>query len=543
MADRMSDFENEFTYRRYVERGDEEEFDRLFDEAVERAKKEVMGKKFPMYINGKEVRAGEELVERSPIDGSVIGTFQRGTKEHARMAIGAASAAFESWGSTDYAERCEILTKAMELFRKHKFGIAAILSIENGKTRYESVGEVDEAIDFLNYYVMEESRNKGFVRRTGIAGSSKQVKAGFQGAPGNEEKIKIAMRPYGVFGVIAPFNFPISISVGMSSAALVTGNTVVFKPSSTDNMTMMTGLRIYEIFKEAGMPDGVFNFITGPGSELGDELVLNAAVSGIAFTGSRAVGTGMMKKALDAGIQKVFVVEMGGKNPVVVSKQADLDEAADGVIGAAFGFDGQKCSACSRVYVQESVKEEFVSKLVEKARGIKIGNPLDKDVYMGPLINRKAMDRYKNAVHEARNSGRVIFGGNDANTGLNGVYAEPTILEVSQSNRLMHEELFAPIITIDTFKKFDEALAKANDTEYGLTAGLYSKSSKEINEFLGKIQAGVVYVNRRTSATTGAIVGMHTFVGWKGSGTSGKGTGSRFYLPQFMREQSQAVVK
>lgn len=539
----MAEFENEFTYKKYVERGDEEEFDRLFDEAVERTKKEIMGKRFPMYINGKEVTAVEELTERSPIDGAVIGTFQKGTKENARQAIEAASAAFGTWSGMDYQERNGILTNAVALFRKYKFGVAAILSIENGKTRYESVGEVDEAIDFLNYYVMEEDRNKGFVRRTTIQGSSKQVKAGFQGAPGNEEKIKIAMRPYGVFGVIAPFNFPISISVGMSSAALVTGNTVVFKPSSTDNMTMMTGLRIYEIFKEAGIPDGVFNFITGPGSELGDELVLNPKVSGIAFTGSKAVGTGMMKKAIDAGIQKVFVVEMGGKNPVIVSKQANLDDAADGIVGSAFGYDGQKCSACSRVYVQESVKEEFVSKLVEKARGIKVGNPLDKNVYMGPLINRKAMDRYKNAVHEARNSGRVIFGGNEANTGLNGVYAEPAILEVGQSNRLMHEELFAPIITIDTFKKFDEALAKANDTEYGLTAGLYSNSKKEIGDFLDRIQAGVVYVNRRTGATTGAIVGMHTFVGWKGSGTSGKGTGSRFYLPQFLREQSQAVVK
>lgn len=539
----MSDFQNESTYRKYVEQGKEQEFDRLFDEAVEKAKEEALGKRCPMYINGKEVFASEEIAENSPIDGTLIGRFQKGTREHAKQAIDAALLAFQSWGSTDYRERVKIMRNAAQIFRERKFAVSAILSIENGKTRYESVGEVDEAIDFLNYYAQEMERNKGFVRKSKISASSKKVSAGFQGAPGNEEKITVALRPYGVFGVIAPFNFPISISTGMSSGALIAGNTVVFKPSSTDNMTMLTGLKIYEIFKEAGLPDGVFNYVSGHGSEVGDELVESSKVSGIVFTGSRSTGLEMIKKSYDLGMQKVFVVEMGGKNPAIVSKHADISDAVDGVASAAFGFDGQKCSACSRVYVQDSVKEEFVSKLIEKLRGFKIGDPLKKEIYMGPLISAKALEKYKESVGEARRAGKVLYGGNVVNNGLSGAYVEPTLIEVSHENKLVHEELFVPILAICTFKKFEEALQKANDVDFGLTAGLYSKNRKEMNEFASRIQAGVVYINRRTSATTGAIVGMHTFVGWKGSGLTGKGTGSRYYLQQFMREQSVAVVK
>ncbi len=542
-CDSMPDFQNESTYRKYVEQEKEQEFDRLFDEAVEATKQSILGKRHAMHIGGREVFADEELIEKSPIDGTVIGSFQKGTREHARQAIAAAKSAAEAWGNTNYRERAGIMARAAELFAKRKFEVAAALSIENGKTRYESVGEVDEAIDFLNYYSQELIRNRGYARKTTLGGSGKSVGAGFQGAPGDAEKITVAMRPYGVFGVIAPFNFPISISTGMSSGALITGNTVVFKPSSTDNMTMLTGLKIYGIFKEAGVPDGAFNYITGPGSEVGDELATNRDVAGIAFTGSRSTGLGMMKRNLELGMQKIFVVEMGGKNPAIVAKSADIDEAVDGIASAAFGFDGQKCSACSRVYVHEQIKEEFVSKLIDKLRGFKIGDPLKKNIYMGPLISAKALEKYSASVQEAKSTGKLLYGGNRVSTGLQGAYVEPTLVEVQHKSRLMQEELFVPILAIDTFKKFDEAMQKANDTEFGLTAGLYSSDRKEIRGFTYGIQAGVAYVNRRISATTGAIVGMHTFVGWKGSGVTGKGTGSRHYLQQFMREQSVSVSK
>jgi len=538
------DFQNEFTYKKFLEHGREAEFDSLFDAAVAKVKRDLLGKKHPLYIEGKEVYSSSEILEYSPIDRTIlIGKFQRGTRETAKQAIDAASSAFEGWSQTNYKERVKIFREAAKIFSREKFTLAAILSIENGKTRYESIGEVDEAIDFLNYYSLDLEKNKGYLRKTRLLASSAKVSAGFQGAPGQEENVAIAMKPYGVFGIISPFNFPISISVGMSSAALLTGNTVVFKPSSTDNPAMLTGLKIYEIFREAGVPAGVFNYVTGPGSEVGDEIAINKKVGGIAYTGSKATGLGMIMKNYSLGQQKSFIVEMGGKNPVIVSKSADLEKAASGIASAAFGFAGQKCSACSRVYVHQSVKEELISKLVEKMRSFKIGDPLKKEFYVGPLISQNALEKYNYSVSEANKSGKIIYGGKQVETGLKGAYVEPTLAELDHSNKLFHEELFVPFLCITEFKKIDEVMIKANDVEYGLTAGFYSAKRSEIKEFLSKIQAGVVYVNRETSATTGAIVGLHTFVGWKGSGLTGKGTGSRFYLQQFLREQSEATTK
>ena len=311
----MDAFTNEFTYKRFLEDGKEEDFDRFFDLAVQKIKTEMLGKRFPIYIDGQEAFASGELVEYSPIDGSLIGYFQKGSRDDARHAIDAAAVRSLEWSRTDWKERVSIFRKAARIFSRDKFTISAIMSIENGKTRYESVGEVDEAIDFLNYYSLEMERNKGYLRKTRLEASRKQVGAGFQGAPGREERVVISMRPYGVFGVIAPFNFPVSISTGMSAGALITGNTVVFKPSSTDNMTMMTGLAIYKVFEEAGVPPGVFNYVTGPGSEIGDEIVSSNKVAGIVFTGSRNTGMGMIRKTFDADRQKVFIVEMGGEEP------------------------------------------------------------------------------------------------------------------------------------------------------------------------------------------------------------------------------------
>lgn len=535
-------FTNESTYKSYLESGREQEFDQLFDKAV-------MGVKlgfdalFPMYIGGKAVYSSELLEEKSPIDRTTIGRFQKGTKEHAQLAVEAAQNAFKSWSTVDYRQRITIFRNAADLLSKRKFDIAAILSYENGKSRYESMGEVDEAIDFMRYYANEVEMNKGYSRKTHTEQSSTSVGLGFQGAPSSAEKVTLAMKPYGVFGVIAPFNFPVSISVGMSTGALITGNTVVFKPSSTDNMTMLTGLRIYELFRDAGLPDGVFNYVTGPGSVIGDELASNDGVAGIAFTGSRITGMAMISKCFGTGKQKVFIVEMGGKNPAIITRNADIDKAVSGVASSAFGFSGQKCSALSRVYVHESIKEQFVSKLISKVREFKIGNPLNKEVYLGPLMSESAFRRYGEMIGKAKTSARILYGGDMVKTGIvDGFYVEPTIIEVKHENELVRKELFLPILTIESFTSLDEAIKLANDTEYGLTAGFYSNSTKEINRFKENIQAGVVYVNRETGATTGAIVGLHTFVGWKGSALTGKGTGSKFYLQQFMKEQSISLT-
>ncbi len=541
----MQQFKNEFTYRHYLEDNREEEFDKSFEEALNYVSNRWLGKEFPIIINGKEVFSNEKIEEYSPIDHRFIGKFQKGNREIADNAIEEALNAFQRWKEVDYRERAAIFQNAAKIFSKRKFEIAAAMSIENGKTRYESIGEVDEAIDFLNYYSLELLRNKGYIQKRVLEGSAKEASKGFQGAPSSKEKIRIVMKPYGVFGVIAPFNFPISISTGMSTGAMITGNTVVFKPSSTDNLSMLTGYLIYDILKEAGLPDGVFNYVTGPGSEVGDELVISNKVSGIVFTGSRETGINMIKKSYSLGLQKVFVVEMGGKNPTIVSKYANIDDAVDGVLSAAFGYAGQKCSACSRVYVHKSIKDQFIEKLAEKTKALKIGNPLIKDVYVGPIISDVAFEKYKKVINDIKNdqNSKIIVGGNTVDTGLNGKYVEPTIvLSDHDKNPYFKKELFLPILLIDVFDNFDEAIKKANDVEYGLTAGLYSKNRKEIKKFLDNIEAGVVYVNRRISATTGAIVGAHSFVGWKGSGITGKGTGNKYYLLQFMREQSQAVV-
>ncbi len=534
-------FVNESTYKGFLESGREQEFDALFNSAVKEAR-QAFGAAHPMYIGGRPLNAFEKITEMSPIDGTVIGVFQKGTAEHARQAISAAQKAFPSWSATGYADRVALFRKAADLFAKEKFRLAAILSYENAKSRYESVGEVDEAIDFMRYYALEFESNKGFERHTGIRQSSAKVNAGFQGAPSSAEKVKIALKPYGVFGVIAPFNFPVSISTGMSVGAMISGNTVVFKPSSTDNMTMMTGLKLYELFKSAGVPDGVFNYVTGPGSVIGDALASDDNVAGIAFTGSRATGMGMLSRNFSSGKQKVFVVEMGGKNPAIVSKNADIDNAVSGVASAAFGFAGQKCSALSRLYVHESIKEIFISKLIEKLRGLRVGNPLDKENYIGPLISESAYKKYADAVEKARKEGRILYGGSRVSNGLQGYYVEPTLVEAMHGSDLVHKELFVPLLTVEGFSDLGAALRMANDTDYGLTAAFYGRSSREIKQFCSEIQAGVVYVNREVSATTGAIVGVHTFVGWKGSGLTGKGTGSKFYLQQFMHEQSASVT-
>lgn len=539
----MEQFKNEFTYRKFIDAGKEQEFDNLFDKAVEKVKIELLGKKYPIIINGEEIYLQNELSERSPIDGSILGVFQKASKSEAVAAIESASKAFEEWSQLDYKKRVSIFKKAAQLLSERKFDVAAVLSMENGKTRYESIGEVDEAIDFMNYYALDFERNKGYIRKGVIKGTSSKVSAGFQGAPGSEEIVKILMKPYGVFGIIAPFNFPVSISAGMSVGAMITGNTVVFKPSSTDNMSMLTGYLLYKIFSDSGILPGVFNYITGPGSEVGAELSSNRLVSGIAFTGSKTTGISMITSSYAIGKQTVFVVEMGGKNPTIVSKYADINKAVSGIASASFGYSGQKCSACSRVYVNKDIKEEFIKKLIEKVSLFKIGNPLQKDNFIGPLISNTALLRYKEAVEEVKKSGKLLFGGNIIDNGLKGAYVEPVVAELSSDNILFKKELFLPFLVIDTYSEIEEALKKANDTEYGLTAGFYSSRSSEIKYFLKNILSGVVYVNREVSATTGAIVGFHTFVGWKGSGLTGKGTGSRFYLQQFMREQSQAIVE
>jgi 1-pyrroline-5-carboxylate dehydrogenase len=298
---------------------------------------------------------------------------------------------------------------------------------------------------------------------------------------------------------------------------------------------------------EAGLPRGVFNFVTGPGSTLGQELIDNEGIDGIVFTGSKAVGLKLMRDNAARPIPRPLVIEMGGKNPAIVTSSADLDMASDGVMRSAFGAQGQKCSACSRVYLQKDVRDAFTQALVEKTRRIKVGNPLERDVWMGPVINEAAVKTYLSAVeHAKQDGGKILTGGRRMTQAPfdRGYFVEPTIIDgLPPGHALFSEELFVPIIVVADVLTLDEALDFANRTEYGLTAGIYSEKEDELQKFFDRIQAGVTYANRRAGATTGAWPGVNPFGGWKASGSTGRGTGGPYYVQQFMREQSRVRIR
>src|SRR5256886_2687682 len=381
---------------------------------------------------------------------------------------------------------------------------------------------VDQVRDLMRWYAAEMLRNQGYERAMG------------QFLPG--ETTRSILKPYGVWAVVAPFNFPLAISAGMSTGALITGNTVVFKPASD---TPFMGLRLAEVLRDAGLPPGVFNYITGPGATVGQELVDNPDVDGFVFTGSRAVGM----KALETFTRtrpKPIITEMGGKNPAIVTASADMDKAAIGVMRAAFGYGGQKCSACSRVLVDQGVKDAFMAKLLSETEKIKVGDPTARDVYLGPVINEAAVATFENAIAEIKRSkGTVIARGKTLKG--NGHFVEPTIVDgLPRDHRINKDELFVPILSIVPVDDLEDAIQVANDVDYGLTAGIFSREPAEIRRFLAEVHAGVLYANRTAGATTGAVVGVQPFGGWKMSGISGKSAGGHYYLMQFLREQSQS---
>jgi len=358
------------------------------------------------------------------------------------------------------------------------------------------------------------------------------------GSPGEYYDV---LRPYGVWAVISPFNFPMALAAGPSSAALVAGNCVVFKPA---HLGVFTGLKLYELYREAGVPAGAFHYLSGSGAVVGDEIVNHPDVGGITFTGSYEVGMGIYR-SFAKDYPKPVICEMGGKNPTIVSDKADLDKATDGVMRGAFGFSGQKCAANSRVYVHRTVHDEFLRLLKEKTEKIKIGDPLDKDVYLGPVIDENALKTFEEAVAEAKKKGTVVTGGGRLTQGdlARGIFVQPTIVQAPLDSWIWKKELFVPFVVVGLYDDLDEAIRLCNDTEYGLTAGFYSEDRAEIDKWFDSIEAGVVYANRRASATTGAWPGLQPFGGWKGSGTTGKGGGGFYYVLQYMREQSRTVAE
>jgi 1-pyrroline-5-carboxylate dehydrogenase len=317
---------------------------------------------------------------------------------------------------------------------------------------------------------------------------------------------------------------------------------VVLKPS---HQGYFCGLKLYESLRDGGVPAGAFHVVTGPGSTVGKEIWQSPDVDGVTFTGSYAVGMQIYRN-FAKDYPKPAICEMGGKNPAIVTANADLDKATEGVMRSAFGFSGQKCSACSRVYVERPVYDRFVELLVDKASKLRVGDPLEKDTYTGPVINEGSVETFEKAVEDVKaGGGRVLLGGERITEGDlgRGLFVKPTIVEAPLDNRVWKEELFVPFVSVAPVDSLDEALKLANDTEYGLTAGLFSEDQAEVERFLNEIEAGVVYVNRKAGATTGAWPGMQPFGGWKGSGTSGKAGGGLHYVQQYLREQSRTIIQ
>ena len=495
-----------------------------YDEAVAEAKANF-GKTFPLYINGEERFADDTFAKYSPVDTSmVLGYFQQGTANDANAAIAAAKAAFPAWSSRPWQERVAILRKAADLMSDRLFNMGAVMSLEVGKNRLEALGDVEETADLIRYNCDAMEKNDGF---------NFKLKA-----ESKHHHNRSVLKPYGVWVVIAPFNFPGALAGGPSSAAMVAGNTVILKPA-TD--TPYTGWLLTECFRDAGVPAGVFNFVTGPGRTVGQTLVDHPDVAGITFTGSYDVGMNILRNFSQGKYPRPVVAEMGGKNPTIVSKEADLDKAAMGIMRSAFGLQGQKCSACSRVYVHNDVKDAFLTKLLDLTKQIKVGDPSQKDVFMGPVANKGAYEDYKQFVSDLKAAGKVVYGGETLEG--DGYYVAPTIVDdLPEDHYLWKQEMFLPIVTVAGFDDLNEAMTEANDVEYGLTAGFFSEKDDEIEWFLDNIQAGVVYVNRSTGATTGAWPGYQSFGGWKGSGSTGKAAGSLYYVQQYMHEQSQTVI-
>jgi len=523
---RFNRFENKQTFWRHAQNGTLDRFHAEYENAVNRMRGKL-GETLPLVIGGDEVRPGATLTWNSPADRDLaVCHAASGTRRHVRDALAAAKEGFATWGTTPWQRRCEVLERAADLFTEHFYDLCASMTFETGKSRFEASIDVDEAIDFLRFYAFTMRETNGFRQQ--------------MGKPVPEEDCRSVRRPYGVFAVLCPFNFPVAITTGMTAAALVTGNTVLLKPSPKG---CLSGHKVFSLLKEAGVPDGALHFLTGPDEEVAAELIENEGVDGICFTGSKKVGMHIIETVARQGRPKPVVTEMGGKNPVIVTRNADLEKAAEGCFNAAFGFSGQKCSAGSRVYVDHDVKEDFLARLAKKATEANVGEPWKRETFLGPVIEDHKADLVVELAEQARkDGGTVVAGGKRVD--LNGNYVRPTVVtDLPLDHRVFREEFFAPFVAVAGVDGLDQGIEEANRVQYGLTAGIMSEDPEEVEAFFEKIQAGVVYANRAKGACTAAVVNGQSFGGWKCSGNTGNGAGGRYYLTQFTREQSRTVVK
>ena len=507
---------------------DDDEMHRRFDAGLAKVKAEL-GRTTPLYIGGKPRPTSDTSATTSPADTRVtVARVAAGTAEDVHDAVAAAKAAFPGWRRTPWQQRTEILARAAAIVRERRFELSAWLVLEMGKNRLEALGEVEELADLVDYYNDQMRANEGYLRPMAQLSAS--------------DSNTSVLRPYGVWAVIAPWNFPYALLGAPIAAALVTGNTVVAKPSSD---TPLSGVLVAEIFQQAGLPPGALNLLTGSGRVVGNALIGNPDLEGVTFTGSYEVGFRDLYQKFSRNFPRPCIVEMGGKNPAIVMDSADLDRAVTGVYRSAFGMNGHKCSACSRVYVHERVLGPFIEALVARTEQTRIGDPLDRKNFIGPLATKTSYTDYQRYVEQARAAGQIRTGGVVISDGsyAHGYFARPTVVTgLPRNHELIREELFVPILAVEPVKNLDEALGLANDTRFGLTAGLFSGKQAEIDQFLERIEAGVVYVNRAAGATTGAWPGVQPFGGWKASGSTGKNIGGLYTLPCYLREQSRTVV-
>lgn len=472
-----------------------------------------LGREYPLVIGGERVRTGQTFQSINPARPSeVIGVHSAGGVAEAHAAVDAALAAFETWKDSALEDRVSLLLRAAEIIKTRKFEFCAWLTYEVGKNWAEADADVAECIDFLDFYAREAMR---------LAGSETPIQY-----PGEHDELRYI--PLGVGAVIPPWNFPLAIAAGMTAAAVVTGNTVVLKPSP-DAPTVAA--RFLDVLEEAGMPGGVVNLLQGDGPNCGNALVEHPKVRFVAFTGSRPVGLEINEKAAKPRPGQLWIkrtiLEMGGKDAVVIAADADVDEAVDGVLAAAFGFSGQKCSAASRAIVEDAVYDVFLEKIRSGIDAISTADP-KSNPRMGPVINAAAHQRILNYIEAGKSEARLLAGGASLDTEEGGYYIAPTVFaDVAPSARIAQEEIFGPVLAVTRVKNFEEAMQVANGTEFGLTGAVYSTSPENLERARREFHVGNLYLNRKC---TGAMVGAHPFGGFNMSGTDSKAGGPDYLL-------------
>ncbi len=492
---------------------------RLMLAALDKVKSEL-GRTYPLWINGEEVTTGDTFNSISPADPSlVIGTMAKANADIADKAVRGAADTFKSWSRVDPDARARILIKAAAIMRRRIYEVSAWMVYETSKSWIEAYADACEAVDFLDFYGREMMRLKGAHPVTPFAG----------------EENELRYMPLGVGVVIPPWNFPLAICAGMTTVGLVTGNTVCLKPAST---SPVVAAKLVEILHEAGLPKNVLNFVPGPGSSVGDAMVCHPQTRFISFTGSREVGTGIFEKAAKVQDGQIWlkrtVLEMGGKDCIVVDETADVAAAAEGAVAAAFGFQGQKCSACSRLIAHADVYDDLLERVVARSRELTIGNTTGPDnLFMGAVIDESAYKKINEYIGIGKGEGRPVLG--DGKVPDNGYFIPPTIIaDIAPNARIAQEEIFGPVLAVIKFKDFDEGLAIANGTDYGLTGALFSNDRLRLERARHEFHVGNLYFNRKC---TGALVDVQPFGGFNMSGTDSK-AGGRDYLQLFLQGKS-----